>query len=1515
MPPKKGKDKAGGSGSSTPTPAAVAASSSSTTKSGGKKKGGSSLTASMRPPDSDFIVFTNSTKEPSGKGRRGGGGGGGAGGQSSETVPDGPPKPTVKQIIGGSSWTGKLPVNLLSEHCQKQKWDRPDYDVRKVKDGYSAFVSLSARNPKTNETTKLDPFKLPPSHVHLAVKPTALEARHFAATYGLFRVCSMKNLHMMLPPDYKNLWLEFRALKEQDVKEGKAWMYEADPFTALRDRELAKAAAEKKRKEQQAAREKAASMPGAAGLLALRGLSNGGGSGGGGGGGGGVGGERGGSGGGGSGGGGDGGGGFNPMRGWTNIPKIEMGGKTRAMLEDLLRRESAWNTYGVEMPAATRTRIVDELSRIGFRRSHVEEAVAICKDREETLEWLLVHVPEDDLPPWSLPESYTAGVSVAATDLRRESAIQRLAQSGYSADLCRKVYDASAGDECQAAEALQAILLGKDGSGSNGNEEENETPAFLLSSYDTPEDGWAAELASLEAVYGSDHYSQPSADVCQIKLDNVINSSATNSGRGKNQSQNQSHNVEASLQFRRSPNYPSDLIVTVLAPQLPSYIKLSIVKKALAYVHESLNDEETKIYFVVDWVQQNINEIIERPGALRDIAAAASAASEDADGEGGAAALAAAAARRKAAAAKRSQRKPRPLVWKVDDLSRQDWQRRQESPALQKMLAQRRRLPAWEVRETVVDTVSANQVTIISGETGSGKSTQAVQFVLDDLYSRGLGQAANIMVTQPRRISALGLADRVSEERCSSLGDEVGYVIRGESKVNTGNAGGVAARTRITFVTTGVLLRRLQVSGGRIEDVVASLADVSHVVIDEVHERSLDTDFLLCILRDVLRSRRDLKLVLMSATLDASTFKDYFAREGLSVGSVNIAGRTFPVVDMYLDDVIRATGFGLDGNFGRGYRGGGGGGNNRDNSNKDKDGKEMDPVAKAIQQLGSRINYSLVADTARAIDEELSGTGEAGGILIFMPGVAEINQVCNLLRTGPGSSSLHVLSLHASLETKEQRRVFAPAPAGRRKIVVATNVAETSITIDDIVAVIDTGRVKETSYDAQTNMRKLEETWASRAACKQRRGRAGRVRAGKCYKLYTRNLELQTMPERPEPELRRVPLEQLCLSVRAMGIVDVAAFLARAPTPPEVAAVDGALKLLRRMGVLDGDRLTALGRQLAAIPADLRCGKLMVFGALFGCLHECVTVAAILSGRSPFIVPPQEKREAAKAARMRFTSATAGDGDLLTDLRAVLQWDQLVRETGSGSNPYARPVKAFCDDNFLAVQTLIDIASTRTQLYAALAELGITRPGADAASTGAGANHLLLRALTAAAFTPQIARIQLPDQKFAASVSGTVAIDPEARTIRYFSRDHGRVFVHPSSTLFDSQGFGGRAAFLSYFSLISTSKVFVRDLTLDTAAFNAYTLLMFSGDIELDTLGRGLVVDGWLRLRGWARIGVLVSRLRGMVDRLIARRLGLGVEGADGDEAASPVTAASEQVDRDVIKAVIKLIELDGMDA
>lgn len=1332
-----------------------------------------------------------------------------------ELGPVGPPKPTVKQLIGGSSWTGKLPVNLLSEYCQKQKWDRPDYDTRKTPDGFSVFVTLSAKDPKTQLTTKLEPFKIPPTHKHLIMRDTAIEAKHAAATYALFRVCSMQNKHMVLPPDHKALWKDFQALKALDVKDGKGWIYDADPFKTFHERQEAKAAVEKKRKEADALKAKAKEMPGAAGLVLLSNAGGGGGSGGHGGGGG----DR----------------GFNMMRGWTNAPNVEMGRQTRSQLENLLRKGVSWNPYGIQMSRAQKESVMAELCKvgIGFRKSHVAEAVEYCKDREETLEWLLIHVPEDDLPRWALPEKYAAGVTIGTNDLKRDGTIQRLSKNGYSLELCARVYDQVGGDEGKTAEALQTLLFSRPKEGSEGGEESLD---FL--DMGSPEEQWREEMESLEAMYGP-LFSREDADTVRIQLEPV---------------KNPPHQVEASLQVRRGSNYPDTLILGILA-NLPSYIKLSIMRKALEYMDSSLREEPMKVYLVLDWIQQNINGIVEDPGKLVDISAVSSAASEQKPGDA-------------VKSRKRMRTNAGPIRRNADARSREAWIRRQEASAYKDMLSKRQKLPAWQMRQKIVQTVMDNHVTIISGETGSGKSTQSVQFILDDLYDQGLGNCANMLVTQPRRISALGLADRVAEERCVRVGQEVGYAIRGESRQSRD--------TRITFMTTGILLRRLQTSGGRVEDVVASLADVSHVIVDEVHERSLDTDFLLNLIREVMRIKKDaLKLILMSATLDAASFINYFASEGLRVGAVEIEGRTFPVDNFFLDDVIRMTGY------------------NADTPDGGFIGDEL--MGKIIQKLGHRINYNLIVEAVKAIDYELTYDKNRGGILIFLPGVGEIGQACRALQAIP---SLHVLPLHASLETREQKRVFASAPHGKRKVVVATNVAETSITIDDIVAVIDSGKVKETSFDPGNNMRKLEETWASRAACKQRRGRAGRVQDGKCYKLYTQNLENQ-MAERPEPEIRRVPLEQLCLSVRAMGMRDVARFLGRSPTPPEAMAIEGAMKLLRRMGALDGDELTAMGQQLAMLPADLRCGKLMVFGAIFGCLDDCVTVAAILSTRSPFL-SPQDKREAAKEARMRFF---AGDGDLLTDLAAYTEWKSLMRDRIP-----MKQVRAFCDDNFLSHLTLSDISNTKSQYYTALAEMGLVSPKEAAAAeedtmasdTGGGGggkrNSQLLRALIASAFTPQIARIQYPDKKFASSMSGAVELDPEARSIKYFNQENGRVFVHPSSTIFDSQGFSGHAAYMAYFSIIATSKVFIRDLS----PFNVYTLLMFSGPIELDTLGRGLLVDGWLRLRGWARIGVLVARLRGMVDDLIAEKVekpGLDLRG------------------NEVIKLVTKLIELDGLDA
>jgi ATP-dependent RNA helicase DHX57 len=1280
-------------------------------------------------------------------------------------------------------------VNMLSEHCQKQKWDRPDYSMMRTPEGFVSTVTLSSKNPKTGEVTTLPPFRVPHAYRELAAQPTAVEARHFAAAYTLFRVASGKNLAIAMPPTYKDLWKgAFADIKKTEEAEGRGWMFEADPFKTAVEREAEKIAAEKRKEELEKQRAKEKAQP-----IAIRDGKD---------------------------------------QGWKRAPKVEMGKRMRVEVERLIRKGVVWNPHAIKINETAKAAVIKEVAKLGFKTLHIEEAIEHCKDEEEVLEWLLIHVPEDDLPRWALPENYTAGISMASGNLVREAALKRLAAAGYAFEMCEEALDENNGLETRAAETLQSKLL-------NLTDQDSISSDVANHSIEDRgiDDEWTEEQAVVKSIYG-ERYSSRSANTCQIQLEIT-----TDAGD------------PIYVQFQKpSTGYPNSLPIMFVNAKLPAYVRLSIARQALLYCKQNLLGQQV-IFNLVDWVEQEIPNIIQNPGKLADVSSAVGGEDKD--------------SKETQLYPRRKQRfniKPvnlQPGSEKSVALLTQ-WQNNQQTPTQQKMLKARQSLPSWKLRDTIVHSVNTHQVVIISGETGSGKSTQSVQFILDDMIQRELGEAANIICTQPRRISALGLADRVADERCSRVGDEVGYTIRGESKSTPGV-------TKITFVTTGVLLRRLQMSGGTADDVLTALADVSHVVVDEVHERSLDTDFLLVLLKDTLKRRKDLKVVLMSATLDAEVFVKYFKDVG-PVGKVEIQGRTHPVEDIYLDDIMFM--------------------NNWDERFDDDEGSfeayesAKRSGGKVPPRAGARINYDLIADTVRNIDAELGS--QPGGILIFLPGTMEIDRTIQAVKN---ISNIYALPLHASLLPAEQRRVFPPAPHGMRKVIVATNVAETSITIEDIVAVIDTGRVKETSFDPQNNMVRLEEVWASRAACKQRRGRAGRVRAGKCYKLYTKMAELNEMPDRPDPEIRRVPLEQLCLSVRAMGVKDIQSFLAGALTPPDSMAVGGAIELLQRIGALEGDELTALGSHLAMIPADLRCGKLLVYGALFGCLEACLTIASILTVRSPFVAP-KDKRDESRASR---TSFAQGHGDLVADLQAYEQW-ALLRSKGLP----ARELRSWCDINFLSTQTLFDISSNRLQYLSSLKETGFVPLVYSATTTSFNQNSTntaLIRALVAGSFNPQICRIEFPLTKYAASSSGTVALDPEARTIKYFNETNGRVFLHPSSTLFDAQSFPSNAAFMSYFSKIATSKIFIKECT----PFNAYTALMFCGAVTVDKEGRGILVDGWLKVNGWARIGVLISRLRGMLDAALARR----IERPGGN--VGPL-------EENIVRVVRRLVELNGLD-
>jgi ATP-dependent RNA helicase DHX57 len=1308
-------------------------------------------------------------------------------GKVGEASEEPPKRPDTRTLIAGASWTGKLPVNLLSELCQKQKWEKPDYSIYRISEGFVGGVTLASKNAKTGDMTTLPRFEIPKTVRPSIAEPTAVEARHFAAAYTLFRIASMKNMHMTLPPKYKDFWKGlFTELKVEDVKLGNVWMYDSDPFATARNREEEERIRIKKREEAERQKAKQAET-------SIMGLSTG------------------------------------RSRAWDEAPKMDLGKNVRFEMESLIRRTTVWNPNSITIPKAIRNALVDEISKLGFRKSHVEEAADICKDKEEVLEWLLTHVPEDDLPKWSLPENYVAGVSLATSDLKRDAVIERLAAAGYAPDLCEEQLDLYNGDEKFAAQALQTILLQSGPIMAAEFVEDSESEAV-----------WDEEAQMLISMF-DDRYTHVSKDTGRVAL--AVNGST--------------ETVTVQMQ-RPIENYPHAIPILRIIGKLPAYMRLSITKQALIQCQQFYIGEPM-IFNLVDWLEQNIAAILMNPGKLSEVSSASLAVDP-----------------------KTTQRPHKParvlrsINWNTSNPAARvlldRWTGKQSNSRYQKMKSTRQTLPAWEMQEAIINAVENHPVTIISGETGSGKSTQSVQFVLDNLIQRNLGGAANIICTQPRRISAIGLADRVAEERDESVGSEVGYIIRGESRVKHGT-------TKITFMTTGVLLRRLQTSGASEDDLAASLSDVSHVFIDEVHERAIDADFLLVLLKRILKKRKDLKVVLMSATIDAEAFERYFSSLG-RIGRVHIRGRTFPVTDYYKDDIIRFTG------------------HNMDNYDDEAEPDEK-IVSAALRSSGMRTDYELIAKIVEYIDAQLGSSD--GGILIFLPGAMEIDRTIQAIRR---NSKFYALPLHASLPPAEQKRVFPPPPRGFRKVIAATNVAETSITIPDVVAVIDTGRVKETTFDTVTSAQKLSETWASRAACAQRRGRAGRVRAGICYKLYTRNVEAK-MRERPDPEILRVPLEQLCLSVKAMGIADVSAFLASALTPPSSPAVDTALKLLSHVGAIDleSGELTALGKHLSLIPADLRCAKLLVFGCTFGSIDPCLTIAALLSSRSPFL-NPKDKRDEVKQVRFAFAP---GQGDLLVDLRAFEGWIDRRKTCSS------RDLRNWVDDNFLSNPTLREIESNRTQLASALEDIGFlpfrylhgsaSQEQAKSLNVNSS-NDALLRALISAAMHPQTLRISFPAKKFAASASGSVALDPESRTIRFFDTNNSRAFIHPSSVCFEApKGWSSDARFLSYWERTITGdrkdneRSYIRGCT----PFNLFSVLLFGGRLNVDTFGRGVMVDEWIRARGWARIGVLVGRMRALLDRVLERKV---------HDPFGKLTVDEEKV----LALVKRLVERDGLD-
>ncbi|CAL3972600.1 unnamed protein product [Diplocarpon coronariae] len=656
-------------------------------------------------------------------------------------------------------------------------------------------------------------------------------------------------------------------------------------------------------------------------------------------------------------------------------------------------------------------------------------------------------------------------------------------------------------------------------------------------------------------------------------------------------------------------------------------------------------------------------------------------------------------------------------------------------------------LPIARHRQNLVYLIETYPVTIVVGQTGSGKTTQIPQY----LEQAGWCSDGKIIaVTQPRRVAATTVAIRVAEEVGCEVGKEVGYSIRFEDVTSSA--------TRIKFLTDGLLLREALVD--------PLLSRYSVIMVDEAHERSLSTDVLLGVLKKILKRRpKDLRIIISSATLQAEDFLRFFTGDAES-------RPTPPVGDaMTLDDLIsgsskpKDTGFG--GETGRIIN---------------LEGR-MYPVDILYLEVPAEDYVEKAVQTVFDIHTEES----EGDILVFLTGREEIDSVVQAISERAAdlhssAQTLMPLPLYAGLSTEQQMYVFEKSPENTRKVIVSTNIAEASVTIDGIVYVVDTGFVKLRAYTPLTGIETLTATPVSKAAATQRAGRAGRTQPGKCYRLYT-EASFEALEAATVPEIQRSNLAPVILHLKALGIDNIVRFDFITPPPAEL--VIRALELLYSLGALDDyAKLTKpLGVRMAELAVEPMMAKTLLSASSFGCLSEILTIAAMTSLGGNIWVPHDGEKRRMEAARRKFA---VEEGDHITLLN-------VYQAFVSKGKKEAR----FCHDNYINFKAMTRAVSIRGQLKRYLERFGIkvdetlsSNANMTPLSVGGPDKGEQIRRCLTTGFFAHAAKMQ-PDGTFRNVAGGTA------------------LHAHPSSLMFNR-----KADWVIFHEVTETgSKTFIRDVT------------------------------------------------------------------------------------------------------
>lgn len=629
--------------------------------------------------------------------------------------------------------------------------------------------------------------------------------------------------------------------------------------------------------------------------------------------------------------------------------------------------------------------------------------------------------------------------------------------------------------------------------------------------------------------------------------------------------------------------------------------------------------------------------------------------------------------------------------------------------------SQRQRLPVYKYRTAILYLVETHATTIVVGETGSGKTTQIPQYLKEAGWADG-GRV--IACTQPRRLAVQTVASRVAEEMDVKLGEEVGYTIRFEDVTNP-------AATMIKFLTDGVLLREIM------NDPL--LTKYSVIMVDEAHERSISTDILLGLLKKIQRRRPELRLIISSATIEAKSMSDFFQTSKKHRGPEDheFIPRKVPAILS-----VEGRGFNVHIHY------------------------VVEPVSDYVQATVS---------TVLSIHEQ----EPAGDILVFLTGQDDIDTAIRLLTEEAHasrkiSSGLIVLPLYSSLPRADQDLVFSPTPRGKRKVVISTNIAETSLTLEGVVYVVDSGFSKQQFYNPISDIENLVVAPISKASARQRAGRAGRVRPGKCYRLYTEEYFVNEMSSVGIPEMQRSKLVSCVIQLKALGIDNILGFDWPASPPPE--AMIRALEVLYSLGVLDDDaKLTSpVGFQAAEIPLDPMISKMILSSNQLGCSDEIITIAAILSIQSIWVSGRGVQKELDEA-KLRFAAA---EGDHVTFLNVYKGFLQ----SGKSSQ--------WCHKNYMNYQAMKKVIEIREQLRRTALRLGIVLKSCEG-------DMLAVRKAVTAGFFANASRLE------AFSHNGMY------KTVR----GSQEVYIHPSSVLFRVN-----PKWVIYHSLVSTDRQYMRNV-------------------------------------------------------------------------------------------------------